>query len=304
MKTYAAVYKDNKIRENSSSGGIFSALSDPFDVVYGVEMDEENNFAVYARKTGDISSLRGSKYIQAKVGDCYKQVKQDLNDSKFVLFTGTTCQVNGLHSFLGKEYPNLFTIDVICHGAPTPKYWHKFIEGKKVQKINFRAKDGGWENYTYGMKLNGTYIPYDQNKFMSLYVKDYAIRPSCYECVCKQNKKSDITIGDFWGIENICPSMSDNKGTSVVFVRTQKGQELFDSLKSRLIWKEVTYEDGVKQNPSEYKSSAKPDKREEFFSDMEHLNFDELYKKYCPTSTFAQRVKGKIKRTIKSVLHR
>ena len=103
MKTYAALYKDNKIRERSSSGGIFSALAEEFDVVYGVEMDEENRFAVYARKTDDISSLRGSKYIQAKAGDCYKQVKEDLNDGKFVLFTGTACQVNGLHSFLGKE---------------------------------------------------------------------------------------------------------------------------------------------------------------------------------------------------------
>lgn len=301
MKTYAAYY-NNIVRQDSSSGGIFSVLADNFDVIYGVEMDEENSFAVYARKTDDISSLRGSKYIQAKMGDCYNQVKEDLNDGKSVLFTGTACQVNGLFSFLGKKYSNLFTIDVICHGAPTPKYWQKFIEGKKVQKINFRAKDGGWENYTYGMKLNDTYIPYDKNKFMSLYVKDYAIRPSCYECVCKQNKKSDITLGDFWGIEKIEPSMSDNKGTSVVFVRTQRGQELFDSKKNRIIWKEVTYEDGVKQNPSEYKSASRTERRAEFFLDMEHMDFDELYKKYCPTPSFAKKVKWIIKKAIKKVL--
>lgn len=301
MKTYAAYY-DNIVRQDSSSGGIFSVLADNFDVVYGVEMDEENSFAVYARKTDDISSLRGSKYIQAKMGDCYNQVKKDLNDEKSVLFTGTACQVNGLFSFLDRDYPNLFTIDVICHGAPTPKYWKKFIEGKKVQKINFRSKDGGWENYTYGMKLNDTYIPYDKNKFMSLYVKDYAIRPSCYECVCKQNKKSDITLGDFWGIEKIDPSMSDNKGTSVVFIRTQRGQELFDSKKNRIIWKEMTYEDGVKQNPSEYKSASRPERRAEFFLDMEQKDFDELYKKYCPTPSFAKKAKWIIKKTIKKVL--
>lgn len=301
MKTYAAYY-DNIVRQDSSSGGIFSVLADNFDVVYGVEMDEENSFAVYARKTDDISSLRGSKYIQAKMGDCYNQVKKDLNDEKSVLFTGTACQVNGLFSFLDRDYPNLFTIDVICHGAPTPKYWQKFIEGKKVQKINFRSKDGGWENYTYGMKLNDTYIPYDKNKFMSLYVKDYAIRPSCYECVCKQNKKSDITLGDFWGIEKIAPSMSDNKGTSVVFIRTQRGQELFDSKKNRIIWKEMTYEDGVKQNPSEYKSASRPERRAEFFLDMEQKDFDELYKKYCPTPSFAKKAKWIIKKTIKKVL--
>ena len=229
MKTYAAYYK-NQVRIDSSSGGLFSLLASKFDVVYGVQMDEKNNYAVFARRTNDISSLRGSKYIQAKVGETFKQVKTDLLDGKNVLFTGTACQVNGLRSFLQKDYENLLTVDVICHGAPTPKFWQKYIEGKKIENVNFRAKDGGRQNYTYGMRLNDSYIPYYRNRYMTLYIRDYAIRPSCYKCLCKQAKKSDITLGDFWGIEKIDSSLSDNKGTSVVFIRTDKGQKLFDSL--------------------------------------------------------------------------
>lgn len=170
MKTYAAYY-DNEIRNESSSGGIFSLLASQFDVIYGVEMDEVKKYAIYARKTDDISSLRGSKYIQAQVGDSFRQVKLDLFDGRRVLFIGTACQVNGLHAFLRRDFSNLMTVDVICHGVPTAYYWQKYIEGKEICKVNFRAKNGGWENYTYGMLLNDTYIPCNKNKYMTLYVK-------------------------------------------------------------------------------------------------------------------------------------
>ena len=155
MKTYAA-YFENKIRLSSSSGGMFSLIAAKFDAVYGVEMDSTNQYAVFARKTDDISSLRGSKYIQAKVGDAFQQIKKDLLDGKQVLFSGTACHVNGLCSFLQKDYPNLFVIDVICHGVPSVKYWKKFIEGIDVKTVNFRSKEIGWLNY--GMKLNDEFI--------------------------------------------------------------------------------------------------------------------------------------------------
>lgn len=293
MKTYAAYY-DNEIRNESSSGGIFSLLASQFDVIYGVEMDEVKKYAIYARKTDDISSLRGSKYIQAQVGDSFRQVKLDLFDGRRVLFIGTACQVNGLHAFLRRDFSNLMTVDVICHGVPTAYYWQKFIEGKEIHKVNFRAKNGGWENYKYGMLLNDTYIPYNKNKYMTLYVKDYMLRPCCYDCICKQTKKSDITLGDFWGIEHIDSSMSDNKGTSVVIVRSGKGQKLFDKLKTEMVWKEVSYEDGIKQNPSEYMSVKKPVNREVFFEDMKKMSFDELYNKYTRKDSLWRRILLKI----------
>ena len=106
------------------------------------------------------------------------------------------CQISGLLSFLQKKYENLLTVDIICHGVPTPKYWQKYIEKKKVDRINFRAKDKGWENYTYGIKINDEYINYKNNKFMRLYIRNYMLRPCCYECFYKTKKLSDITSND------------------------------------------------------------------------------------------------------------
>lgn len=303
MKAYAAYY-DNVIRSQSSSGGVFSLLASHFDVIYGVEMDKDNLYAIYARKEGDISSLRGSKYLQARVGNIYNQVKKDLNLGKTVLFSGTACQVNGLYAFLGKEYSSLITIDIICHGVPSPKYWHKFIEGKTVNNINFRSKDGGWDRYSCGMTLNQEYISNTKNKFMILYVENYPLRPSCYECVCKSNKKSDITLGDFWGIWNSHPEMTDNKGTSVVIVRSDKGQKLFDKIKSELVWKEVSYDDAVKQNTSEYQSTVRPIHRENFFKDLEKMSFEKIYKKYVSFPEIKQRYYGKAKQVINTFLGR
>lgn len=307
MKTYAAIYKDNEIRENSSSGGIFSALADKFDVVYGVAMTDDCYGAEMIRVEGDISPLRGSKYFQAKVGDTFKQVKKDLEDGRKVLFSGTGCQINGLTMLLGKEYPNLFLLDIICHGTPSPKLWReyaKYQEKKhgKLESVNFRCKDDSWIDF--GIKENQIYISKDTDPFMCMFLRNYCLRPACYDCHAKHYKKSDMTIADFWGIENVAPEMNDGRGTSLVITRTEKGQELFDSIKSELKWKEVSYEDGVKGNPSEYSSVARPQQRETFFEDLDQLPFEEMEKKYAADIkvSLARKVMRKIKRTIKKIL--
>lgn len=225
MKTYAAIYNNNEIRENSSSGGIFSALSENFDVVYGVAMSEDCYGAEMIRVEGDISPLRGSKYFQAKVGDAFKQVKKDLEEGRKVLFSGTGCQINGLSMFLGKEYPNLFLLDIICHGTPSPKLWReyaKYQEKKhgKLESVNFRCKDDSWIDF--GMKENQLYISKDTDSFMRMFLRNYCLRPACYECHAKRYKKSDMTIADFWGIENVAPEMNDGKGTSLIITVTAK----------------------------------------------------------------------------------
>lgn len=307
MKTYAAIYNNNEIRENSSSGGIFSALSENFDVVYGVAMSEDCYGAEMIRVEGDISPLRGSKYFQAKVGDAFKQVKKDLEEGRKVLFSGTGCQINGLSMFLGKEYPNLFLLDIICHGTPSPKLWReyaKYQEKKhgKLESVNFRCKDDSWIDF--GMKENQLYISKDTDSFMRMFLRNYCLRPACYECHAKRYKKSDMTIADFWGIENVAPEMNDGKGTSLIITRTEKGQELFDSIKNELKWKEVSYEEGVKGNPSEYSSVARPQLRDTFFTDLEKLPFEEMEKKYAADIkvSFPRKAVRKIKRTIKKIL--
>lgn len=298
MKTYAAYY-DNEIRLSSSSGGLFSLIASKFEVVYGVAMNEKCDGAEFKRvENGDITLLRGSKYLQARVGDTYKQIKIDLLNCKRVLFTGTACQVNGLKTFLQKEYPNLTTIDVICHGVPSPVVWRKYIEGKNVNLVNFRAKDFGWTKY--GMKLNEEFIPNNQNRYMQLYLTNLALRPSCFECVSKNNKNSDITLGDFWGIDNVLPELYDDKGTSIFIARTAKGQDLFDEIKHMLLYKEVEYAEAIKCNPCEFESTFRPDSRERFFVDMSKMDFDNLYHKYTDVPLW-RRVARKMKRLIKKL---
>lgn len=307
MKTYAAIYNNNEIRENSSSGGIFSALADKFDVVYGVAMTEDCYGAEMIRVEGDISPLRGSKYFQAKVGDVFKQVKKDLLDGKKVLFSGTGCQINGLSMFLGKEYANLFLLDIICHGTPSPKLWREYVSFQekkhgKLESVNFRCKDDSWVDF--GMKENQLYISKDTDSFMRMFLRNYCLRPACYECHAKHYKKSDMTIADFWGIENVAPEMNDGRGTSLVITRTEKGQQFFEGIKSELKWKEVSYDEGVKGNPSEYSSVARPQQRDTFFIDFEKMPFEEMEKKYAADIkvSLPRKAVRKIKRTIKKIL--
>lgn len=183
--------------------------------------------------------LRGSKYLQAKVGESFKSVKKDLLNGKRVLFSGTGCQINGLSLFLGKEYPNLFLLDVICHGVPSPKLWKEYVEYQekkhgKVESVNFRCKDESWQNF--GMKENYLYIPRIKDPFMTFFLSDLSLRPSCYACQAKNTRMSDMTIADFWGIEEIAPEMDDGKGTSLIITRTNKGQNLFNSIEMDLRW--------------------------------------------------------------------
>lgn len=286
MKTYAAINNNSEIRESSSSGGIFSTLADKFEVVYGVSMTKDCYGAEMIRiEGGDIAPLRGSKYFQAKMGDAFKQVKSDLDEGKKVLFSGTGCQINGLSMFLGKEYSNLLLLDIICHGAPSPRLWReyvKFQESKfgKLESVNFRCKDDSWKNF--GIKENSIYTPKSKDSFMNMFLDNYCLRPACYECHAKHHKKSDITIADFWGIETVAPEMNDGRGTSLVITRTDKGQELFDNIKSELKWKEVSYEEGVKGNPSEYSSVSRPPLRNSFFVDLGKISFSKMEKKYAP----------------------
>lgn len=256
--------------------------------------------------------------MQAKVGNTYKQIKDDLLAGKLVLFSGTGCQVNGLKNFLGKEYDNLLCVDVICHGASSPALWKKYAEyqekknGGKLKGINFRCKDDSWTDF--GMKevlaelpqgeTKQLYISKDKDPYMQMFLRNYCLRPSCYDCAAKKVKMADLTIADFWGINDVAPEMNDGNGTSLILIRTDKGMKEFETISSKLKLKEVAYEDGVKSNPAEYKSCCRPSQRDTFFEDMDAMEFEELEKKYASPIkvTFKSRVKRKIKNTIKSAL--
>lgn len=284
-KVYACYSKDKDVRLSSSSGAVFSSLAEYVlnknGIIYGVAMSEDCYSAEFIAVTdrSELIKLRGSKYLQAKVGDTFKKVKVELQAGKLVLFTGTGCQVNGLKKFLGKDYENLICMDVICHGAPSPALWREYAQyqekksGGKLKGINFRCKDESWTDF--GMKevlenipedsVKKFYISKDKDPYMQMFLRDYCLRPSCYECVAKKEKMSDLTVADFWGIKEAAPEMNDGLGTSLVLIRTQKGKEIFNYISCKMKLKEVTYEAGVKGNPAEYKSCARPSQRDTFF---------------------------------------
>ena len=323
-KVYACFNKDEDVRLSSSSGAVFSSLAEYVlnknGIVYGVMMSEDCYSAEFIAVTdrSGLTKLRGSKYLQAKVGDTFKKVKVELQAGKLVLFTGTGCQVNGLKNFLGKDYDNLICMDVICHGAPSPALWREYAKKQekkmrgKLKSINFRCKDDSWADF--GMKeviksipknkMKKYFISKDNDSYMRMFLQDYCLRPSCYECTAKKVKMSDLTIADFWGINNVAPDMDDGLGTSLVLIRTMKGNELFESANRNMKMKEVSYEDGVKGNPAEYRSCARPSERDKFFEDMRTMSFEELKEKYAAPIRYSlkTRVKRKIKAAIRKTL--
>lgn len=315
LGTYAAYSKDNKLRLESSSGAIFSLLAEwvlhQNGSVYGVKISQDCTYAEFVRidKQENLPKLRGSKYLQARMGNTFQQVKCDLESGLTVLFSGTCCQVNGLKGFLGKEYENLYCVDVICHGVPSPKLWREYVHyveseaDAKLINVNFRCKDDSWTDF--GIKRIDSdrktmYVSKDKDPYMLMFLRDYCLRPSCYECVAKQHKLSDLTIADFWGINKVLPEMNDGKGVSLVILRTNKGSELFDCIKPDIVCQKVSYEDGVKGNFAEYRSAKRPEERNYFFNDMASMSFDELKAKYAVPIRIS--LKSKVKRSIKKLI--
>lgn len=295
IEVYACKNKDEKIRMQSSSGGIFTLIAnyilDNKGIVFGAKFNDK--FEVehdYTESKEGLEKFRCSKYLQSKIGDSYKKVKKFLDEERKVLFTGTPCQVEGLLAYLGKDYENLFTQDIICHGVPSPKIWRKYLEYKKsynkeeIKKVNFRRKDiKGWSLYyiSFNFKEREENIFYVDDPYMKLFLKNFDLRDTCYNCNFKKEKrKSDITVADFWGINNVRPEMNDEKGTSAIIINSQKGRILFDNIKENVEYTKEKIEDIKKYNPSLIKSVPHNDKRDEFFDDINKKDFEEVIKKY------------------------
>lgn len=189
-------------------------------VVFGAAFDDD--FLVHhiaIESIEDLKLLQGSKYLQSKIQNKYKEAQDFLNKGRKVLFSGTACQIAGLKSFLRKEYDNLFAIDVLCHGVPSQKAWQKYLEDKEkkydssLNKIEFRNKATGWKEYSVKIAFSNskTYTEiFPVDDYMKLFLCNICLRPSCYDCKFKSlNRPSDITLGDCWGVESYMPDMDD-----------------------------------------------------------------------------------------------
>lgn len=287
---FAAINKDNYIREKSSSGGIFTLLAeyviDRGGVVFGAAFNsafEVEHICVNQKE--DLEKLRGSKYVQSRIGATYSQAKQVLKTGRLVLYTGTPCQIAGLLQYLGKDYENLYTQDFICHGVPSPLAWEEYLKCRKAQAkssitaISFRDKSEGWNDNVMRIEFaNGeTYIGRQKEDwFRRAFLGNIALRPACYDCKFKgESVRSDITLGDFWGIEEVLPQMYDQLGTSLVCCNTEKGKNLFEYVIEKIECLSVPYEKAVEHNMCALKPSRKPGSRNFFFKKLKRRSFDQ-----------------------------
>ena len=302
IEVYAAKSSDEAVRRDSSSGGVFTVVAERVisdgGVVFGAKFDKE--WRVVHAWTDTIEGLaqfRGSKYVQSCIGNAYKEAEQFLKQGRRVLFTGTPCQVAGLKKYLRKEYDNLTTIDVVCHGVPSPLVWHEYLkelvrarraDGKNsvssslndlsvIADISFRDKTMGWKKYGFRIgyvasKATENTVsesvteysiePFYNNLYMKGFLRNLYLRPSCYACASKSGRSgSDLTIADFWGVERNHPELNDERGVSALLVYNED-VELGDKMEKAA----VEYNDVLLSNTMIEQSVAEPIERAEFWS--------------------------------------
>lgn len=272
--SYAAIHEDEEVRLQSSSGGVFSALADWIiekgGIVFGARFDD--NWDVchdWTDSKDGLQAFRGSKYVQSRIGACYKQVKAFLEGDYWVLFSGTSCQVAGLKEFLSKDYEKLITVDVICHGAPAPKAWRDYLNemNSGVLSVSFRSKIEGWTNFHVRIgRKDGTFSDqvFHNDAFMRGFLSNLYLRPSCASCKFKSGRcQSDITLGDYWGVENVHPGLSDDKGISAVMLYTEKALRIVQKLPLTLT--PTSTEGIIRSNPAYHQPCTFHYNRSKFF---------------------------------------
>jgi len=340
LETFAAKNRDEEVRRLSSSGGVFSLLAERTvnrgGVVFGARFDE--NWDVvhgYADTMDGVAAFRGSKYLQSRIGESFKDVERFLKAGREVLFSGTPCQVAGLRRFLKKDYANLLLVDFVCHGVPSPGVFRQYLKEEKqqfarkggkfsfalpskhflserhslagedvnVEAVSFRDKRLGWKKYSFALSLSKATAAgekntvllskcFQENAFMNAFLSNMILRPSCYACPAKGGRSgSDITLGDFWGIEKVMPALDDDRGVSLLCMNTVRGAEAVSVLKME---NEVAdYEAAVKHNPSMEHSVGIPVNRNYFFHQFGKKGFHAALQKTLSTR-LADRLRRKL----------
>lgn len=279
-KVLALKNKNENIRATSSSGGTFFELARKFleegGIVYGCALDE-NMVARHIKVTSesDLHRLKSSKYVQSDMGDTMREIRTLLSEEKKVMFSGTPCQTAGLVNYIGKKCENLFLVDILCHGVPSPKLFREYLEllekqyaGKAIS-VNFRSKQRGWKRLYMEVCFNNGkrhYVYSGYDRYESLFLNNMSLRPSCYECKFTTTKRyGDITLGDFWGIGKRYPEWDDDKGISVVMLNTKKGQEYYQKISSLFVSREEKLELAKAGQRTLYAPTAKNPNRDAFY---------------------------------------
>ncbi len=321
MKVYA--YKHAlDILKRSSSGGAFTKIVEVFAgehkdniSIYGAAWTD-NNEVKHIRVSGgeNIKCLNGSKYVRSNIKGIYIEVEKDLLNGKAVLFSGTPCQVFGLMEYIKRKKisdEKLLTIDVICHGTPKPlilKEYINWLEEKYKSQIidmTFRDKSVGWKRYPTKIVFeNGKILckSYDAQLYIRMYFSLLILEEKCYSCkFSNMNRVADITLGDFWGVNEIMPEINSGQGVSLVIVNSEKGQTIIDKAKEEKKDSEVLIryqgEEFLKYQHNLNRPTEMPKQYEKFWDDYKQNGFNYVVKKYKFDT-----LKGKIKFTLKMML--
>jgi len=297
-----AIRCNDEIRLKCSSGGVFGAISEyvinkMHGIVYGSSFDNSwRNLSIVRISSADeLGKVYKSKYVQSEVGDIFNKVKKDLVDGIFVLFCGCPCQVDALKSYLGIDYKNLVTIDILCHGVPSPLAYNKYLdevsEGKDIKSVDFRDKKYGWGTLI-GIKFSNDEVYYDyyNGDYFRAFLSGLSMRESCFNCKYSQIKRvGDITLGDFWGIKEYKANLDDKKGTSLVMCNTLNGKNLIEMINDFIFDKElidlkIIANISKRTNAALLRPTYRPKMRQCFFN---HLKMNDSFSKslkYAETS--------------------
>lgn len=289
---------DEDVRNSSSSGGAFSLLAEEIinrgGTVWGaaLDLDRKTVSHIAVKDIDGLSLLRGSKYVESYIGSTYKDVKNDLETGDHpVLFSGTPCEVEGLISFLGRPYDDLYTVDFLCHGVPSQKLFSKYINyledkySSRAARFSFRDKTRGWRDFSCRCTFSdGSEYrkPFESDPYGVAFVRNASLRSSCYACAFKMiDRVSDITIADAWGVENYCHEFFDDKGTSCVYVHRDKALKLLQDVSKNARLKQL--EKGSLTKAMLHNAPKHPT-RDAFYENIDRYDLEALVKRYAAPS--------------------
>lgn len=314
--TYAAKNLDEGVRAGSRSGGVFTELARPFldggGAVYGCALTTDF-MAEHVRvgSWGEFPKLRGSKYIQSSMAGVWGPLEEDLGGGVPVLFSGTPCQVAAVRSFAAaKRLPleRCLLVDVVCHGVPSPAVWEAYLRhmeekyGGKVEAVDFRDKGRfGWQAHHESVFLNGEVR--STETFKNLFFAHHALRASCAKCPYKSTYRAgDVSIADFWGIDEAVPGFNDDRGVSLVLVNSLAGERAFEAARANLNTVQVPLEKCLQ--PALVEQFPEPANRSAFWRDFHAgMDVEKLEKRYAVAPLW-RRALGKVRRGIKKVIGR
>ena len=312
---FACKNRDDSSRISSSSGGMFILLCEEViknnGVVFGAALNKDMVVKhCFAETLEDCEKFKGSKYVQSQIENTYSEAKKFLNEGRLVLFSGTQCQIKGLNLYLRKQYDNLISVDIICHGVPSPKVLEMHKDNLKreykseITNLKFRDKRIGWHKFSFVAEFenNSVYTKRaGEDPYLKGFLENLYLRPSCYECKSKNfTGGSDISLADYWGVEKLHPEFTDEKGISLVLVNSKKGLNIFNKISNKIYCIKTSMDNAINHNKCIIKPTFKTDNREKFFNMVEKKGLDSSVKTILRPK-FNVRVKNKIYWTFKKI---